>query len=580
MNGRSGWATFVLFILLAVMILLQILSMIQSDRLYERLNMILERAANVPSTGRPTATGGPKRADLPMEEYPGDEGDWLIWRLEGEPSTLHTVHDSSGMYANYIVLDSIFEGLLAYDPDEFKLKPWLAESYEVSEDGLEITFKLRDDIHFSDGHPITVEDVIFTYETIVNPGVDSTSLANYYRDVKEVVALSDREVKFIMKQVYFKSVEFICLSSSGILPKHEYQFDDPAEFNKRISNPIGSGPYIFEKWDVGRQVVLIRNENYWGRKPKIKKIVYRFITNHTAAVQAIRSGAIDFMRPLAEQYADLSKDPEFTKQTDSLSYWHPGVGYFWIGWNQARPFFADKRVRLAMTYLVNREAIREHLLKVPEAQIPTGPFYIFGSQSDPNIKPWPYDPGKAKELLDEAGWIDSDGDGIRDKDGVAFRFKYQIGNLPLHEQISKLLKDECAKVGIDVTPDPYEWSVFIQKVHERDFDAVSMAWGGGLAGDPYQVWHSSQMQGGSNYVGFNNPEADSLMEQARRTLDEDKRNKMYRRFHRILHEEQPYTFIYTRPAQRFLDKRFKNVKIHMLGLDQREWYVPLSKQKY
>lgn len=577
MNGRSGLVVFFIFLFLIAMIALQVLSMVQSDRLYERLNLLLDRLAR----GRAVSTAQEKAesTDLPMEEYPGDEGDWLVWRLNAEPATLNTIHASSGTYANYIVSGNIFESLLEYDPDKFKLRPLLAESYEISDNGLEISFRIRDDVHFSDGHPVTADDVIFTFETITNPLIDAANLANYYQDVDRVIKVSDLEVKFVMKRVYFRSLEFT--GGMGVYPKHIYDFNDPEEFNKHISNPVGSGPYVFERWGVGREVVLSRNENYWGRKPKLKKIVYKFITNSTAAVQALRAGDIDFMRPLPEQFAELSKDREFTNEFKCLSYWHPGVGYFWMGWNQDRPFFEDQRVRLAMTYIVDRELICKSLLKVPEARVPTGNFHIFSPQYDSSIEPWPYDPQRAKELLDEVGWVDSDGDGIRDKDGVPFRFRYMIGNIPLHEQIAKLLKDEAAKVGVEVTPDPYEWSVFIQRLQDRQFDAVNLAWHGGLAQDPYQIWHSSQIGNrGSNYVGFNNPEADAIIEEARRTLDDDKRDKLYHRFHQILHEEQPYTFIYTRPEQRFLDKRFENVIIHKLGLDQHEWYVPKEKQRY
>ena len=578
MNGRSGLTTFFLFLFLAVLILLQVLAMIQADRLYDRLNVLLGRWATAAS-GRIAKDRQTHSKTTPDDEYPGDDGDWLIWRLDAEPATLCNIHTSAGMYCRYIVSGNIFESLLEYDPDKLTLRPLLAESYEVSADGLEISFLLRDDIYFSDGQPVTTDDVIFTYETIVNPKIDAASLANYYQDVDRVVKINERQVKFFMKKVYFKSLEI--LGGMEILPKHIYEFKDPEQFNKRISNPVGSGPYVFEKWDVGRQIVLSRDENYWGRKLKLKKIVYRFITNFTAAVQALRAGDADYMRPLPDQYYELSSDEEFKNNFRCLSYWHPAVGYFWMGWNQDRSFFKDRKVRLAMTHLVDREMICRQLLKVPEAKVPTGPFYIYGSQSNPEITPWPYDPEKAKQLLNEAGWIDTDGDGIRDKDGVAFRFKYMIGNLPLHEQLAKFLKDEAAKIGIEVTPDIYEWSVFIQRLQDRQFDAVNLAWHGGLEADPYQIWHSSQIGNrGSNYVGFNNPEADAIIEQARQTLDRDKRNKLYHRFHKIIHEEQPYTFIYTRPEQRFLNKRFENVIIHKLGIDEHEWYVPKAKQRY
>ncbi len=578
MNGRSSVATFFVFVLLLLLIVLQILSMVQSDRLYERLNVLIERVSSL--AARPTSQA-PKTTDAnhASAKYPGDEGDWLVWRLDAEPATLNPILTSSGAYSRYIVSGNIFESLLEYDPDKLELRPLLAETYEVSDDGLEIYFRIRDDVHFSDGRPITADDVIFTYETITNPRIDAASLANYYQDIDHVEKISDLEVKFVMKRVYFKSLEFT--GGMEIFPRHIYAFDDPEQFNKRISDPVGSGPYVFERWDVGREIVLRRNENYWGEKPKLKKIVYKFITNFTAAIQSLRAGEVDYMRPLAEQYAELSQDEEFTKDFYCLSYWHPGVGYFWIGWNQDRPFFRERKVRLAMTHLIDRELICRKLLKVPEARVPTGNFYIFGPQYDSSIEPWPYDPEKAKQLLDEAGWIDHDGDGVRDKNGVALRFHYMIGNIPLHQQIVKLFKREAAKVGVDVIPDPFEWSVFIRRLQDRQFDAVNLAWHGGLAQDPYQIWHSSQIGNrGSNYVGFNVPEADAIIEEARRTLDEEKRNKLYHRFHRILHEEQPYTFVYTRPEQRFLHKRFKNVIIHKLGLDPHEWYVPKDQQRY
>ena len=576
MNGRSGVATIFLFLFLAVMILLQVLTMVQSDRLFGRLNHLAE----IWRTAGPMATTQARSdtTDLPGEEYPGDAGDWLVWRIGAEPATLNPI-TRKDVYATWVVSGNIFESFLEYDLDKVRLKPLLAESYEVSDDGLEISFRIRDDVHFSDGHPIGVDDVIFSYETIINPKIDAHNLANYYKDVDRVVRISDREVKFIMKRTYFKALEF--LGGMDILPKHIYEFSDPADFNKHRSDPVGSGPYVFEKWNVGREIVLRRNEQYWGRKPKLKKIVFRIITNEVAALQALRSGQIDFIRPEPEQFAELRNDQEFKNKYYCLLYWDPGVGYRYVGWNQDTPFFKDRRVRLAMTHIVNRKKIIQYLLKGLGREV-TGPFYILGKQNNPNIEPWLYDPQQAKQLLGEAGWIDTDGDGIRDKDGIPLRFKLMIvSQVPFHERLAKLLKDEAAKIGIEIVPDPYEWSIFVERLNTRSFEATTLAWGGVVESDPYQIWHSSQIVGrGSNRIGFADAEADAIIEEARRTLDENKRNKLYHRFHQILHEQQPYTFLLTRPWLYFLDKRFENVKIHKLGLDPLEWYVPKAKQKY
>ncbi|MFA5553041.1 MAG: peptide-binding protein [Phycisphaerae bacterium] len=578
MNGQSGLFKFFVFILLLIVVVTQILSIMQANRLYERLDTLVERMA-AGEIRRQTVTAG-KADDFSMSKYKGDEGDWLVWCLGAEPATMNQMVEASTWSTRWIVSGNIFESMIKYKQDEFEYTGMLAEDFSISEDGLEIYFKLRDDIFFSDGVPITTDDVIFTFETITDPNVDAQAYANYFADVDRYEKINDREIKFYMKKAYFLSLGF--LGSMPIHPKHIYEYQDARQFNSRRTNPVGSGPYVFDKWDIGSQVILNRNENYWDEKPKIKKIVYRFITNDTAALQSLMSGQIDYLRPLPEQFTDKQNDEQFNKEFYCLSYWSAGnTGYFWIGWNQARPFFADKKIRQALTMLIDRESIKEHILRNPDAEIPTGPFYVYGPQSDPNIKPWPYDVQRAIELLEQAGWFDSDRDGVRDKDGVPFRFRYMIvSGSQLHEQMAKLVKDSLARAGIDVIIDPYEWSVFIQRVQDRQFDALNMAWGGGIESDPYQIWHSSQIERGSNYVRFNNPEADKLIEQARQTLDPNSRNQLYHRFHRIIHEEQPYTFIYTRPEQRFLHRRFENVKIYKLGINEHEWYVPIEKQKY
>jgi len=579
MNGRYGLVTFFLFLFLIVMILLQVLSMVQSDRLYERLNRLIDRRISVGPVRVAQDRGKARSAELPMEEYPGDEGDWSIWCLRAEPRTLNLISVEADTYTLYVALGNIIERLLEYDPDEVKLKPWLAESYEISDDGLEITVKLRDDIYFSDGVRITTEDVLFTYETIMNPGVDAADTRGFYNNFKKVIKINDRVVKFVFNEPYWKTFEAVGLFE--VFPRHIYHFDDPTEFNKRRSNPVGSGPYVFEKWDVGREIVLRRNEKYWGHKPKIKKIVYRFITNDVAAVQALRSRDVDFLIPTPEQFSHMSTDEEFNKDFRCLDYWTPGVPFYFFAWNQATPYFKDRRVRLAMTHIIDRDAIVKNLLK-DNAKVVTGPFYIYGRQYDPNIEPWPYDIERAKQLLDRAGWVDSDGDGVRDKDGVPLRFRYSYptGSV-LYEQLAKLFKDDAAKVGVDVAADPYEWSVFIERLNNRQFEAATLGLGGTVETDPYTHFHSSQIAGrGNNFVSFSNAEADAIIDEARRTMDEDKRYALYHRFHRLLHEEQPYTFMFTRPAFRFIDRRFENIIVHKLGLNGYEWYVPKEKQRY
>ena len=573
MNNRGNPFALLIFILLIITVLLQVKIYRKNQQLDHDLNRFISAQAE---------TGVKKNAYSDKDIIPlKDEGDWLVWGYRVEPKTLNQINVDNDIYSRWITTPYILEPLLDYDYDSMELKPYLAESYDISEDGLEVTFKLRNDIYFSDGEPVTSDDVIFTFETVMNPEIDAANIAQMFVDVEKVVRVDNKQVKFFMKRPFFKTLDNLSFSDIGIYPKHIYKFDDPAQFNERNSNPVGSGPYVFEKWDVGREIVLRRNENYWGVKPKIKKVIYRFITNTVACLQALRAGQVDIMIPEPDQFAELDSDNEFKKRFYYLQYYEPRVPFFYIGWNIDTPYFSDRRVRLAMTHIVDRQKIIDHLVK-GGGRIVTSSFYSEGGQNDPNIKPWPYIPERAKQLLNEAEWVDHDSDGIRDKDGISFRFKFMYSSSStLYVRLVKLLKDEAAKIGIDVVPDPYEWSVLLSKLTNRQFEAMVMGWGGDVVDDPYQIFHSSQIGNrASNYVGFNNPEADRLMENARMTLDEVERNKLFQKIHLILHEEQPYTFLFERPYMRLLDKRFKNVKIHKMGLNWLEWYVPKELQRY
>ena len=574
MGGKSTFFKFFVVVMLVVLLVFEILAMKQSDRLYRRINKLEKDMCN---SSFSNGSGSDKLSNDDEQKA----GDWLVRRIGSEPATLNPI-TYKDVYASVICGDgggnNIFESMLRYNEDTAELEPLLAKSWSVSDNGMEFTFVLRDDIHFSDGQPVTVDDLIFSYETIINPKVDAANLANYYKDVEGCEKIDERTIKFKMIRPYFKSLAM--LGSIPIIPKHIYKYDDPSEFNKMRSNPVGSGPYIFEKWDVGSQIVLTRNESYWGKKPSFKKVIFKVISNNMAALQALQSHSIDLLGVTPEQYIKYSKDKQFCKHFRAIKYWSPGAGYSYIGWNEDTVFFSDKRVRQAMSYLVDRDAINKYIYKGLYKKV-TGPFYFNGPQNDPSIKPWPFDPEKACKLLDEAGWIDSDGDGIRDKDGVAFKFKLTTttGN-DTGEKIALLIKDQLEQVGIIMELDPYEWSVFTDKLNERKFQATTLGWSGDIEDDPYQIWHSSQIENGSNYIGFNMPEADKLIDEARATIDPEKRNELFHKFQAILYETQPYTFMFTGPSLVFIDKRIEGVKMHKLGLNFKEWYVPKDKQRY
>ncbi|MBX3176195.1 MAG: peptide-binding protein [Candidatus Hydrogenedentes bacterium] len=538
------------------------------------------------------SAAGPSALDAPDEqlgappvaEGPPVEGDWIVVRLNAEPPTLNPLLEVADAYTQRVVGGNggnIFETLLERDNETQEFKPLLAERYEVSDDHLRYTFYLRQNARFSDGAPLTAHDVLFTYEAIQNPAHDCADRRSYLVDFESATVLDDYTIQFQARQPYF--LHLSVLGSIEVVPKHIYSQGD---FNRDFSRaPVGSGPYALKQWDTGQQVVIAKRADYWGeKKPWVNEIHYKFITDDNAALQLLRRGELDEMRMSAEQWVRHAPRPEIADNYQRITMYSPVDGYAgtfgWIGWNAKRPFFSDNRVRKAMTMLLDRDTIGETIYHglvrtVSGSMFPDSPAY------DQSIAPWPFDPEQAAALLEEAGWTDSDRDGIRDKDGTPFSFQwiFPTGS-PEYEQLATVYKEELDRAGIDVTLRPLEWATFLESVTKRTFDACSMAWVSPIESDPYQIWHSSQAENGSNYVGFVNEEADRLIEAARLEFDADRRAALYREFHAILHEEQPYTFLYNSKRKVVVSNRFQNVKPYTLGFDMREWWVPLDQQRY
>jgi peptide/nickel transport system substrate-binding protein len=249
------------------------------------------------------------------------------------------------------------------------------------------------------------------------------------------------------------------------------------------------------------------------------------------------------------------------------------ANYAWIGWNQKRPFFRDRRVRKALTMLVDRPGMIGKMM-YGLARPTTCHFYWASPSCDPALKPLPFDPVAAAKLLDEAGWKDTDGDGVRDREGVAFSFKFMLPASSVNaERMATKMKEDFRRAGIDLAIQKVEWAAYSKRLRTHEFDACTLLWVGDARGDPTQIWHSKSIEGGSNYISFRNDEADRIMEQARVTFDADKRNEMYRRFGAILHEEQPYTFLHVRPRLSLVSKKLHGVRETLQYWQFEDWYL-------
>jgi len=548
---------------------------------------------------RPVDTEGPPTAENAIQKEPeapmvaiaedrNDDasqvpvtGDWVVGRLANDPPHFNILLDTADASASTLTADT-FESMLDRNYETLELEPLLAESYEVSEDRLTYTFTLRKDVTFSDGVPMTAEDVLFTFDAIQNPENETADLKGYYQDVEKAEMLDPYTIRFTCKKPYYRHL--IMLGGLPIFPKHVY---GEGNLNQHPNNrvPVGSGPYVFESWDTNQQVTFKRNDDYWRDTDRgfLDRKVYKIISDDNAAFQVLENGDLDVMGLSTEQWVNRTDSAQFQARFRKMQYWGGG-GYYghytYIGWNERRPMFADKRVRQAMTLLLDRQQVLDTIYH-GIGRICTGPFPHYVDAYDPDIKPWPFDPERAQAQLDEAGWVDTDNDGVRDKDGVTFEFEFLMpSGVQEVEQMVTFYQEQLADVGIRMTIRRLEWATFLENLTKRQFDAVTLGWAMPPEQDPYQVWHSSGADQGSNYPAYKNEEVDRILEEARMEFDAGKRNAMYRKLHAILHEDQPYTFLFVRQALAAVDKRFRNVNTYPLGPRSREWWVPTPEQRY
>jgi peptide/nickel transport system substrate-binding protein len=481
-------------------------------------------------------------------------------------------------------------------------EPMLAESWSISDDKLTYTIKLRKGVLWHDftdpvdrkewkDVEVTAGDFKFYVDVIQNPDTDCAPLRTYMMDLDGVEVISDYEFKVRWKKKYFLS-ESMTLGLQP-LPKHLYhayegpfdgkKFNDDHERNRIV---VGCGPYRFAGWDKGQRIMMTRWDKYYGAKygiaPPISDLVLEVMPNQNTQFQALTGGKIDKMQLTPEQWINKTDTPQFNPETGSLiKIKYPQRMYRYIGYNLRNPLFEDKRVRQALTHLVDRERIIREVYH-DLARLITGNFFIDTVYNDKTIEPYPFSVEKAKELFRSAGWTDSDGDGILDRNGVKFEFSVLTpNNNPSYDKMMPMIKEDMAKAGVMMNIRNAEWSVFVQELGKKKFDACVCGWAMGLEADPYQLWHSSQADvvESSNHVGFRNEQADRLIAEIRECFDLEKRVRLCHEFHRLLHEEQPYTFLFSPYSLTAQSSRYRNVKVFPIGIPENIQWVPRNEQK-
>lgn len=501
-------------------------------------------------------------------------GDAIIIGSIGDASNLIPIISSDS--ASHEVAGFIYNGLVKYDKD-YNIVGDLAESWEVSDDNLTITFHLRKNVTWQDGVPFTSDDVMFTYRLMIDPNTP-TAYAGDFLLVRE--AANPDPYTFI---VTYKEPFAPALISWGIwiMPRHLLSGKDitTSELGRK---PVGTGPYRFKEWSTGEKIVVNSYHDYFEGRPYIDQVIYRIIPDTATMFLELKSGGVDWMGLSPIQYKRQTDDASFKK--NFVTYKYLADGYTYLGFNLKDPKFTDIRVRHAISYAIDKREIIDIVL-LGLGEVATGPYKPGTWQYNGDVQQYDYDPEKAKALLAEAGWKDTDGDGILDKDGVAFEFTIVTnqGN-ELRAKSAELIQNKLKNVGIKVNIRIVEWAAFLSEfIEPRDFEAVILAWNILQDPDLYDVWHSSKVGPNElNHVSFSNPEVDRLLVEGRRTFDQDERKEYYDRFQEILADEAPYVFLYVPYALPVIQARFKGIEPAPAGISYNfnEWYVPEQLQRY
>ncbi len=450
----------------------------------------------------------------------------IIFALGGEPSIINPTLSSDS--ASSAVEGPIFSGMIRIN-EKLEVVPDLAESWKVSKNGLIWLFKLRKDVKWHDGKPFTAEDVEFTFDSILNPKVNSVRRGDYIID--------GEPIKFSVVDKYtFKAVlpkpyaPFLISVGMSIIPKHLLAGKDlnTADFNR---HPVGTGPFKFKEWLSGDHVTVTRNNDYYFGRPKLAEIIYKTIPDENSRLIALKTGEIDESDIPPKDYKSIRKD----KGLNVFEY--ETLLYTYFGFNLKSPLFRDKRVRQALAYATNKDQLIGLVLKGlgKPAYCPTSP--VSWSYSD-DVEKYPYDLKKARALLKEAGFKGKN---------IEFTVLVNQGNKE-REKAAIILQQQWEKIGVRMRIRVMEWSAMLKLIQSpkdpKDFDAVIMGWSLGLDPDSWSIWHSSEYPKGLNFIGYDNPDVDRLLQLGRTTMDKSKRKVIYAKMNKIISEDQPYIFLW------------------------------------
>lgn len=470
--------------------------------------------------------------------------------------------------------------LLDYD-ENGQARPYLAERWDIAADNSSITFHLRRDVRWHDGEQTDAHDVAFTWVTVTNPLTAFPNAAywdHYVKGAEGVEVIDDFTVRIFMEA----HAEFLDpFRSVAILPEHLLG-DVPAEELKQhpygTRCPVGNGPFVFVSHSAQDRWVFEANPAFpagLGGRPFIDRYVYRIIPEQTTLLTELLTEGIDvYISPAPNQAQRILDSPALDLRRYTFR------NYVLVAWNSRRPQLSDARVRRAITLGTDREVIVQAILEgygtVANSGVP--PFH-WAFDADVGASAG-YDPEAAKALLEEAGWTDRDGDGVRenaDGEPLSFSIKYNTGNQQ-RQDIAEIMQAQLADIGIAVQPQVVEWATLLQQINTpelRDFDGVVMSWVVEFKLDDMDLFHSDRIDQPYAWSGTSNPDMDRLLEALSMTVDRDEALALWAEYQQVVMEEQPYTFFYFPDRLDGINQRVKGVEMDARGdwLNIREWYL-------
>ena len=474
------------------------------------------------------------------------------------------------------ITDLVFNGLVKYDKD-VKLVGDLAEKWEISEDRKTIRFYLRKGVTWHDGKPFTARDVEYTYKVYVDPKTPTPYAGDFMR-IKDFRVLDDYTVEVVYDKPYAPALGSW---AEGMLPAHLLEGKELAE-SPLTRAPIGTGPYKFVAWRSGEKIELEANPTYFHGPPYIGRVIFRILLDRATSFLELKSGGLDVLALTPLQYDRQTNTRWFKK--NFKKYRHSSFSFTYLAYNLQKPKFKDRRVRQALTMGINREGIVKGVL-LGLGKVAYTPYNPATFWYNPEVTKYPYNPKKAMGLLAQAGWKDTDADGILDKDGEPFVFTIITNHGDdKRKYAAAIIQSNLKKIGIDVDIRTFEWAALLHNfLYKRKFDACIIGWGLDYDPNQYDKWHSSKTGPNDyNWMHYQNKNVDRLLELGVSTYDTSKRKKYYDQIQDILAVDQPCTFLWVQDALPIIDSRFHGIKPEPIGIDYNfdRWFVPKHLQKY